>query len=147
MKNSTISLNESAANGGGIYNSGNLSSYNNTIAYNLASSEGSTEYYGGGIFAKTGSLTSIYNSLLYGNTFRHGDLTTLNDCYGTLYTRHYNLIGYLTGVCTLEGDQGLDIIGENPLLGTLAENGGLTPTHALLAGSPAIDAGESHWMH
>ncbi len=29
----------------------------------------------------------------------------------------------------------------NPLLGPLANNGGPTQTHALLAGSPAIDAG------
>lgn len=31
----------------------------------------------------------------------------------------------------------------NPLLGPLQDNGGPTPTHALLAGSPAIDAGNS----
>ena len=31
----------------------------------------------------------------------------------------------------------------NPLLGLLADNGGLTLTHALLAGSPAIDTGNS----
>jgi hypothetical protein len=34
------------------------------------------------------------------------------------------------------------IIGTDPMLGPLADNGGRTQTHALLAGSPAIDAGE-----
>lgn len=34
-----------------------------------------------------------------------------------------------------------DIQNANPLLGPLASNGGSTPTHALQAGSPAIDAG------
>jgi hypothetical protein len=29
----------------------------------------------------------------------------------------------------------------NPLLDVLANNGGATPTHALMAGSPALDAG------
>jgi len=33
-----------------------------------------------------------------------------------------------------------DIVGRNPLLGLLASNGGFAPTHALLRGSPAIDA-------
>lgn len=38
---------------------------------------------------------------------------------------------------------GPNLIGGSPLLGTLAFNGGETETHALLAGSPAIDAGNS----
>ncbi len=37
----------------------------------------------------------------------------------------------------------LDTIGVNPLLGPLQNNGGPTQTHALLKGSPAIDAGSS----
>jgi hypothetical protein len=32
--------------------------------------------------------------------------------------------------------------GVDPLLGPLAENGGITPTVSLLPGSPAIDAGD-----
>ena len=35
-----------------------------------------------------------------------------------------------------------DKAGVDPLLGPLADNGGLTRTHALLAGSPALDAGD-----
>jgi hypothetical protein len=34
-----------------------------------------------------------------------------------------------------------DMINGNALLGALADNGGPTLTHALLTGSPAIDAG------
>ena len=56
-------------------------------------------------------------------------------------TKHYNLIGTLDN-CTLADDQGLDLIGLDPLLGTLADNGGPTETHALQAGSPAIDAAD-----
>jgi CSLREA domain-containing protein len=36
-----------------------------------------------------------------------------------------------------------NIYGQDPLLGPLADNGGPTPTHALLPGSPAIDHGSS----
>ena len=35
-----------------------------------------------------------------------------------------------------------DLIGVDALLGALADNGGPTWTHALLAGSPAIDAAD-----
>jgi hypothetical protein len=35
-----------------------------------------------------------------------------------------------------------NIVGFNPLLGSLQPNGGPTMTQALLAGSPAIDAGD-----
>src|SRR5213083_3802448 len=53
--------------------------------------------------------------------------------------RGYNLSsddggGYLNG----PGDQ----INTDPLLGPLQDNGGSTFTHALLRGSPAIDAGD-----
>jgi hypothetical protein len=36
-----------------------------------------------------------------------------------------------------------DLVVADPLLGSLADNGGPTLTHALLAGSPAIDAGDN----
>jgi hypothetical protein len=36
-----------------------------------------------------------------------------------------------------------DTIGTDPMLGPLADNGGRTRTHALLPGSPAIDAGNN----
>src|SRR5207253_269842 len=39
------------------------------------------------------------------------------------------------------GPQGGNIVGQDPLLGPLQNNGGPTQTRALLPGSPAIDAG------
>ena len=58
---------------------------------------------------------------------------------GTVTSDGYNLSsddggGYLTG----PGDQ----INTDPLLSPLQDNGGPTFTHALLPGSPAIDAGD-----
>ena len=58
---------------------------------------------------------------------------------GIISSLGYNLSsddggGYLTG----PGDQ----INTDPLLGPLQDNGGPTFTHALLPGSPAIDAGD-----
>ena len=42
---------------------------------------------------------------------------------------------------SITGTNVANITGANPLLGPLANNGGPTLTHALLAGSPAINAG------
>src|SRR5699024_7389733 len=36
-----------------------------------------------------------------------------------------------------------DTISADPMLGPLQDNGGPTPTHALLPGSPAVDAGNN----
>jgi len=51
-----------------------------------------------------------------------------------------SLIG-VVGSGTVVHDLGGTLIGVNPLLGALASNGGPTMTHALLPGSPAINAG------
>jgi len=61
---------------------------------------------------------------------------------GTITSHGYNLSsdnggGYLIGL----GDQ----INTDPVLGPLQDNGGPTFTHALLAGSPAIDAGDPNF--
>jgi len=41
-----------------------------------------------------------------------------------------------------DGDENGNIVGQDPLLSELADNGGPTRTHALLPGSPAIDMGD-----
>jgi hypothetical protein len=66
-----------------------------------------------------------------------------NDFAGTLTSLGYNLIGNTNG-CTLTNNLAGNIYGVDPLLGPLQYNGGTTLTHALLAGSPAIDAGPAN---
>jgi hypothetical protein len=65
----------------------------------------------------------------------------LGDFAGTLNSQGYNLIGNLNTNMTIVGVTNGNIYGVDPLLGPLQNNGGLTATHALLTGSPAIDAG------
>ena len=62
------------------------------------------------------------------------------DCRGTLTSLGHNLIGDDTG-CGFAPVTG-DLVNSVPLLGLLRDNGGPTFTHALLPGSPAIDAGD-----
>jgi CSLREA domain-containing protein len=125
LSNSTISGNEAASIGGGIQNSvygGSMTLSNTSVSRNSAPN-------GGGIW--TDGITSLKNTLLANNT---------GDCSGTLTSEGYNLIRDTNG-CTILGDPTGNITGADPLLGLLADNGGPTQTHALLPGSPAIDAG------
>ena len=69
-----------------------------------------------------------------------GNGSTASNCGGTLTTAGYNLIESTTG-CTLSGTAPGDLLNQPAWLGPLADNGGATPTHALLPISPAIEAG------
>jgi len=62
------------------------------------------------------------------------------DFSGVLFSEGYNLIQN-TNECAMANDLTGNIHGADPLLGPLQDNGGPTWTHALLRGSPAIDAG------
>jgi hypothetical protein len=62
------------------------------------------------------------------------------DFVGTLTSQGYNLIQD-TNAVTFAGDPTGNVLGVDPLLGPLQDNGGPTLTHALLHASPAIDQG------
>jgi hypothetical protein len=81
----------------------------------------------------------VRNTLIAGNVRGGPGDEDPDDCTGTLASEGYNLLGTALG-CNLTGDLTGNQTG-NPNLGGLAFNGGATQTHALLAGSPAIDAG------
>jgi len=77
---------------------------------------------------------SMVNTIIYGNDVPNCGVG------GTLTSLGYNLDGGATCL-TPASAQPSDHPNANPLLGPLAQNGGYAPTHALLFGSPAIDAG------
>ncbi|MGH6961449.1 MAG: choice-of-anchor Q domain-containing protein, partial [Dongiaceae bacterium] len=74
-------------------------------------------------------------TILAGNTVTFGSRPDLS---GSLASLGHNLIGNTSGG---SGFHATDLLNVNPLLGPLQDNGGPTLTHALLAGSPAIEAG------
>jgi ribosomal protein L24 len=86
---------------------------------------------GGGIYNAGGTVT-LRNSIVAGN------LATVSgpDCYGSISSAAYNLIGSTSG-CTFTSSTG-DVTNVNPMMGELIGSPGY---HALPAGSPAIDAG------
>jgi hypothetical protein len=137
--NSTVSGNHADRDGGGIYNGDTsaASLFNSTIANNVADFEDNDEGEGGGIFS-VGAIT-LTNTILSGNSHPGPLEPVLDDCKGVLQLQGYNLIRSTTG-CTLQNDNSTNLKDVNPNLGVLANNGGPTLTHALTAGSAAIDA-------
>ncbi|MGB7207582.1 MAG: choice-of-anchor Q domain-containing protein [Pyrinomonadaceae bacterium] len=132
ITNSTIT-NNSAASGGAIYNSGSLWLANDTISNNTAASAASS------IFNESGSINVL-------NTIIGRDALSAPASLSGLFTSRGNNIvndarnstGFTNGV---NNDQVSDNNAIDPLLGVLADNGGHTDTRMLLAGSPAINAG------
>jgi hypothetical protein len=118
--------------------------YNTTIAYNVSGGAfifgAGNSAPGGGIENSAGTV-NLRNTIVATNTLET-NLNALvpNDCDGTLTSQGYNLIQTASG-CTLSGNTTGNVPGLDPKLGALANNGGPTLTDALLAGSPAIDAG------
>ena len=141
LLNSTIAGNFAGQNGGGINQVGMLTSLSSTIALNSVAAGGA----GGGIDASAGTAT-LYNTLVAGNTTGSGVNATTSDISGNLDSASsHNLIGGVSGGLT-NGVSG-NLVGVTaPKLGLLANNGGPTQTVALLAGSPAIDAGALNFV-
>ncbi len=131
----TFSSNTAFSDGGGMYNY----SSSPTLT-NVTFSTNSAINYGGGGMYNYSSSPKLMNTLI-ANSASGGDcvnsaLSALNGASSN------NLIeGIGSNACGLTNGVNGNIIGQDPNLGPLANNGGFTQTHALLAGSPAIDAG------
>lgn len=155
IANTTFSGNSAATNGGAIYNLGNasLSIVNCTFSGNSASTNGgairnigsltianstfsgNSAPTGGGIHNSTSQL-NLSNTIVAGNS-----ATNSPDLFGTVVSGDHNLVQDISGA-TLSGTN--NITGQSAGLDTLkSSNGGPTATMALLAGSPALDAGSN----
>ena len=140
LTNSTIAGNSAGQNGGGINQVGIMTAISSTIAYNSVASGGA----GGGIDATSGT-TTLYDTIVAGNTSGTGKTASTSDVSGNVAAASaFNLIGGVSGGLT-NGVNGnlVGVAAASLKLGTLADNGGPTQTIALLAGSPAIGAGSA----
>ena len=131
--NSTISGNATDVFGGGLANGGGSSS--NVTLSNVTVS-GNTAVAGGGV-VNTNGVVRLSNTIVAGNS----DLGSAPDCgEQTIHSDGYNLIGSTVG-CSFVPATG-DILDQGAAgLGPLTDNGGGSPTHALLPGSRAIESG------
>ena len=117
--------------GAGVLNMTNVTMANN--------SSGASAISGPNIYPATGGIhnaatVNVRNSLFANNV----DLGNVpGDCIGTLNSLGYNVFEGPQG-CTIAGDQTGNVLGVEAPLDALADNGGMTWTHALLPQSPAI---------
>ncbi|MGH2390786.1 MAG: Ig-like domain repeat protein, partial [Chloroflexota bacterium] len=123
ISNSTISGNSGGSGGGGINNPGTLTIYNSTISGNSAFING------GGL--DNGGSAGLGNTIIAGNS-------SGGDCAGSASTDQGGNLDS-DGSCGF----GPGHTFPSPGLGSLANNGGLTQTLALLPGSPALGFGLS----
>ncbi len=146
-----LTLTDSTVNGnlgyriaGGITNEGTLEATNCTISGNDGPTGGIAA---GGVTTLTHCTITSNSGWSYGGIGTYGEARlqativahnsgTPADCSGPVSSLGYNLDS--DGSCGLSGPG--DLSNTNAVLGYLADNGGLTKTHALLAQSPAIDA-------
>ncbi|MCL6749892.1 hypothetical protein KBT16_02405 [Nostoc sp. CCCryo 231-06] len=153
LTNSTVSGNTALEDGGGIYNGYSyvadtrLTLINSTIANNTADSDGDGTGNGGGVFntSDASSPVKVSNTIIASNFDKSTSGDIHPDVDGSLIDSGNNLIGNNTGstgftTSTLVGTSASPI---DPKLGLLQNNGGATFTQALLANSPAIDAGKN----
>ena len=132
--NSTFSGNTAGRFGGGIYN--NASTGGSSPLAVLHSTFSDNSAFGG----PSGGIANFSGALQLGSTILNA--SSISNSSGTITSLGYNLSsddggGFLTAT----GDQ----INTTPMLGPLQDNGGPIFTHALLTGSPAIDAGDPNF--
>jgi len=147
LTNVTLNGNRARKIGGGVFSYSPLALTNVTLASNRA-------VHGGGVFCSYNTAT-LRNVTISSNHAVHGGgilnsnatLTLTNSIIARNAPQNCDGTPMLSGGHNLESATSCsfsaigDLSGVNPLLGPLRDNGGLTPTMALLAGSPAIDAG------
>jgi hypothetical protein len=135
LANVTLSGNQ-AVNGGGAIADAALGKTTATIS-NTTIVQNSSQIGGGGIDLFSANV-SLANTILAQNNNSAG-LSNFHETSSLLISRGHNLED--------GNDAGFNAAGDlhnaNPLLSPLALNSGSTPSHALILGSPAIDAGDS----
>ena len=149
ITNSTFSNNSASSHGGAIWinstpaNISNTTFTNNKGNYGAAvdNFRGTTNVYNSTFVGNIGNMAGIYNNdgtlTLYNSVLKAGSIGA--NCSGTITDGGNNIESQNT--CGFDTSLG-SMINTDPLLGPLEDNGGLTLTHAFLAGSPAIDTAD-----
>ncbi|TWT90756.1 hypothetical protein Mal64_11530 [Pseudobythopirellula maris] len=172
VRDSLMSGNTSLRNGGGISSWNHTNQPFTTLIENSTLSGNTSDQSFGGALHLYGATTTLRGSTVYANrSYNGGSIAVTRDSFpttlllentivaggadlggaavgefdspfgvsGVVIEADYSLIGSL-GTAPLTGNHAL--LNIDPLLGPLADNGGLTLTHAPLPGSPALDAGD-----
>lgn len=155
--NSTLMENSASNAGGGLHTN------NDTLLTNVTVSNNTAAELGGGINVDSSGRITVTNVTLSHNTltgdiaagagiFSNGDALFVNSILahnepaascvgggGDIISQGHNLMDNESCALNEPGD----VLAADALLGDLTDNGGNTPTRALLDGSPAIDSGSN----
>jgi hypothetical protein len=144
LMNSTVSGNVSTGanggGGGGIYNGGTVTLMNSTVSGNV-----STGANGGGISNASRAELTLTSSTVSGNGIHNDGTATLmmslvdGDCLDAITSHGYNIESPGNTCGFDQATDQVDVSAVELNLGPLQDNGGPTMTHALAAGSVAID--------
>jgi CSLREA domain-containing protein len=138
--------------GGGIFNRGGTIDLENvTLVLNSTTggNGGSGYWFGaggagqgvaGGIFNRGGTV-SFMNTIIANNAANSSD----PDLNGSFISNNYNII-LETGSSIITGITVDNIIGQDPGLGMLTDNGGETDTHAIACGGVAHNTGQTIFL-
>ena len=159
VKNSTVSGNLAPRGGGVVTGTGGTTRgtttlMSSTVALNQASLEG------GGVINSSPGPLFLSHTLIAGNTAM-SQPSEVQDDTGSAIANAFNLFGYDGNAASVGFTAKKNDIVPTSSLGEILDaelrnNGGPTDTHALIAGSPAIDAGDpkfsnmtagSEWMY
>lgn len=157
ISRSTIADNVASDGGAAIMTNGRVELINATVAGNSVTGKvgkagaglsgfGPASAQPAGGSANAANFT-LLNSIVANNAYTGTSPAVVQNCGGKgegdpaarFYSMGHNIEDGNT--CGLHG--AADQINVNPMLGPLGNNGGPTPTMALMAGSPAVDAGDS----
>lgn len=142
--NTTVSGNRSNASGAiSVFSASsdavvNLEIVNSTIANNSGISGGGINLRSSGN-VNTIAKVSFRNSIVSNNSLPNITTEVAGQGSITITSLGFNLVDEDTGGYF---NQFSDKVGVDPRLGPLTNNGGQTESHALMGGSPALDAGE-----
>jgi hypothetical protein len=146
-----------------------LEARNSTIVDNVANADGNGIGTGGGVYLDAATSLNnappapgtpptvpvptthmIANTILANNSVHGNTSTSGANCVATPYAAGtsqvlvnatYSLTNFAgTDVCAFSGTG--NVVGMDPMIDALADNGGFTQTRALQPGSPAVDAGD-----
>jgi predicted outer membrane repeat protein len=156
---SSLFVSNSSHGGGAVVVSNSMPVFRN-VTFSL-----NNGWFEGGAISASGGLTTLENVTFSGNSSDDGGAIRGTNLAGIDFLMRNVLFSHNSGgncvnvavqagsknnlVDTAESPCGLvhgedgNLVGVDPMLGLLDNNGGFTPTHALMPGSPAIGAGSN----
>jgi len=105
---------------------------------------GNNAVHSGGGIRRQGSsgALNVRATIIADNALASDTATARRDMIGNVNLAGFALVEDNTGYNATETqDPGTNVLGADPMLGPLADNGGPTQTHALASGSPAVNQG------